>query len=58
MKKRDSKPDIIRNSDDLTKRFSKDQILGEKALQSVRGGDGDGGSDIILIPKPPQGGGN
>jgi hypothetical protein len=56
MKKRDRNPEIIRNSDDLTKRFSKDQILGEKALQSVRGGDGDGGGDIILFPKPPKGG--
>lgn len=58
MNRRDKNQDIIRNSDDLTARFSKDQILSERAMQCVKGGDGDGGSDIILIPKPPQGGGN
>lgn len=47
------------NFDELISQFSKDEILSEFAMQSVKGGDGDGGGDIILFPpKPPEGGGN
>ena len=46
------------NFEELISQFSKDEILSEFAMQSVKGGDGDGGGDLIIIPKPPQGGGN
>jgi hypothetical protein len=47
------------NFDELISQFSKDEILSEFAMQSVKGGDGDGGGDIIIFPpKPPEGGGN
>ncbi len=47
------------NFEELISQFSKDEILSEFAMQSVKGGDGDGGGDIIILPpKPPEGGGN
>jgi len=42
--------------EELVSKFSKDEILSELAMQSVKGGDGDGGADIIIFPpKPPEG---
>ncbi|MBN1599322.1 MAG: hypothetical protein JW894_13595 [Bacteroidales bacterium] len=49
MKEKSKKSDVKVDLKDL---FLKDQILSEHAMQSVRGGDGDGGGDIILYPPP------
>lgn len=55
MKKAEKIQTAIRNFDLLETVLSKDQMLNESAMQSVRGGDGDGGGDIILYPpKPPK----
>lgn len=44
-----------RNFDELVSILSEYQILDHNSLLSVRGGEGDGGEDIIIIPpKPPQ----
>ena len=50
MKENSKKPEAKVNFIDL---FTEDQILNEQAMQSVRGGDGDGGGDIILFPPKP-----
>ena len=54
--KREDKFQVTNESfEELISKFSKDEILSESAMQSVKGGDGDGGGDLIIIPKPPQG---
>jgi hypothetical protein len=40
-----------RTFDELISKFSKDEILNLHAMSRVRGGDGDGGADIVIIPK-------
>jgi hypothetical protein len=40
-----------RTFDELISKFSKDEILDLHAMNHVRGGDGDGGGDIVIIPK-------
>jgi len=56
MKKVDTTATAKRDFDELISKFSKDEILDLHAMNHVRGGDGDGGGDIILLPpKPPQG---
>jgi len=40
-----------RDFDKKISEFSKDEILDLHAMNHVRGGDGDGGGDIIIIPK-------
>lgn len=56
MKKVDNSATAKRDFDELISKFSKDEILDLHAMNHVRGGDGDGGGDIILLPpKPPQG---
>jgi hypothetical protein len=55
MKTADKSAMTKRNFDELISKFSKEEILNVYAMQSVKGGDGDGGADIILFPpKPPQ----
>ena len=51
MKKVD--PTTKRDFDELISKFSKDEILDLHAMSRVRGGDGegDGGGDIVIIPK-------
>ncbi len=45
-----------KKSDEMISKFSNNEKLSERAMQFVRGGDGDGGGVIILFPpKPPQG---
>ena len=45
-----------RDFDELVSILSEEAILDLHAMSHVRGGDGDGGADIILMPpKPPQG---
>jgi len=56
MKKVDTTATAKRNFDELISQFSKDEILDLHAMSYVKGGEGDGGGDIILLPpKPPQG---
>ena len=53
MKKVDTTPTTTRTFDELISKFSKDEILDLHAMSCVRGGDGegDGGGDLIIIPK-------
>jgi hypothetical protein len=37
--------------DEMISKFSENEILDLYAMNHVRGGDGDGGGDIIIIPK-------
>jgi hypothetical protein len=41
------------NLNELASKFSKDEILSISEMQRVRGGDGDGGGDLVIIPPPP-----
>ena len=53
-----NQPDV-RDLNLTTINLSENLILNESAMQSLRGGDGDGGQDIILYPpKPPKEGEN
>jgi hypothetical protein len=51
MKKVDATATTKRDFDELISKFSKDEILDLHAMSHVRGGDGDGGADIVIIPK-------
>ncbi len=51
MKKVDTTATTKRDFDELISKFSKDEILDLHAMSNVRGGDGDGGGDIVIIPK-------
>jgi len=58
MKKVDTTATTKRDSDELISKFSKEEILDLLSLSHIKGGDGDGGGDIVLFPpKPPQGSG-
>ena len=39
-----------RNFDELISKLSENEILDTEAMSCVRGGDGDGGEDGIIIP--------
>jgi len=39
-----------RNLDELISKLSENEILNPDAMSCVRGGDGDGGGDTIIIP--------
>ena len=54
MKKLDTTGTTMSDFDELISKFSKDEILDLHAMNHVRGGDGDGGSEIIIIP-PKEG---
>jgi hypothetical protein len=51
MKKLDTTATTMRDFDVVISKFSKDEILDLHAMNHVRGGDGDGGEFIIIIPK-------
>ncbi len=51
MKKVDTAATTKRDFDVLISKFSKDEILDVHAMNHVRGGDGDGGGDLVIIPK-------
>ena len=53
MKNANNSTTAKRDFDELISKFSKDEILDLLAMNHVRGGDGegDGGGDIIIIPK-------
>jgi len=40
-----------RDFDKKISEFSKDEILDLHAMSNVRGGDGDGGGELVIIPK-------
>jgi hypothetical protein len=42
-----------RDLEKLVSEFSEFQILTPEEMRCVRGGDGDGGSDGVLLPPPP-----
>jgi len=41
-------------NDDLYSKFSEKEILDLLSMCQVRGGDGDGGETLIIIPPPPD----
>lgn len=43
-----------KNFDELISKFSDNEILNLQEMSNVRGGEGDGGGDIIVIPKPTK----
>ena len=51
MKKLDTTTTTKRDFDELISKFSENEILDLHAMNQVRGGDGDGGGSIIIIPK-------
>jgi len=51
MKKVDTTTTTKRDFDELISKFSKDEILDLHAMSNVRGGDGDGGGELVIIPK-------
>jgi hypothetical protein len=51
MKKVDATATTKRDFDELISQFSKEEILDLHAMSRVRGGDGDGGGDLVIIPK-------
>jgi len=56
MKKAGKKSVTGRSFDEVISKFSENEILNVYAMQLVKGGDGDGGGDVILFPpKPPNG---
>jgi hypothetical protein len=54
MKRDDKTSAAIRNFDQLISKFSENEILDTQTMIHVRGGDGEGngGDDIIIVPKP------
>jgi hypothetical protein len=55
MKTTDKSEITKRDFDELISKFSEKEILNVYAMECVRGGDGDGGPDLVIIPKPPKG---
>ena len=55
MKKLDTTNSTMRDFDEVISKFSENVILDLHAMNNVRGGDGegDGGADLIIIPKKP-----
>jgi hypothetical protein len=43
----------VKNEEDLSQRFSQEQILTIDAMSRVRGGDADGSDPLIIIPPKP-----
>ena len=51
MKNSNTTAATMRDFDELISKFSENEILDLHAMNHVRGGDGDEGGDIIIIPK-------
>jgi hypothetical protein len=51
MKKVDTTATTKRDFDEFISQFSKNEILDLHAMSCIRGGDGDGGGEIVIIPK-------
>ena len=55
MKRADKTSVTKRDFDELISKLSENEMLNVQAMSCVRGGDGDGGGDIILFPpKQPK----
>ena len=58
MKKADKTTQTNKTFDQLISKLSENEILNIQAMSYVRGGstdgEGNGGSPVIIIPKPPQ----
>lgn len=50
MKKVNNAVKVVKNESDLFSIFSEEEILSLQSMSCVRGGDGDGGDPIIIIP--------
>jgi hypothetical protein len=51
MKKVEKSAVAIRNFDELISKFSENEILNVESMSCVRGGEGEGSTPIIIIPK-------
>ena len=51
MKKVDATATAKRDFDEFISKFSKDEILDLHGMSCVRGGEADGGGDLVIIPK-------
>lgn len=54
MKRADKSAKSIRNFDQLISKLSENELLNLHEMSCVRGGEADGGEDIIIIPRPPK----
>jgi hypothetical protein len=54
MKRADKSAKTTRDLNVLISKLSENEILNLRAMSCVRGGDGDGGGDIIIIPPKPK----
>jgi hypothetical protein len=54
MKTADKSAMTKKNFDELVPILSEEAILDLHAMSCVRGGEGDGGGDLIIIPKHPK----
>jgi hypothetical protein len=58
MKTTDKSSEKSRNFDQLISKLSENAILNLQAMSCVKGGnsdgEGNGGSPVIIMPKPPQ----
>lgn len=51
MKKADKSAEAIRNFDQLISKLSGNEILNLQAMSCIKGGDGNGSTPILIIPK-------
>lgn len=51
MKNTDRTSESIRNFDQVISKLSENEVLSLEAMSCVRGGEGDGSTPIIIIPK-------
>ena len=54
MKKVSETTHQVKNENDPFSRFVEEEILDLLSMSQVRGGDGDGGETLIIIPPPPD----
>lgn len=54
MKRLNKSAKTTRNFEQLISKLSENEILNLQAMSCVRGGEGEGGGNIILIPPPPR----
>lgn len=54
MERLDKSAKTTRNLDLLISKLSESEVLNAQSMSFVRGGEGEGGENIILIPPPPR----
>lgn len=54
MKKADKSSETIKNLDQLISKLSVNELLDIQAMSYIRGGEGDGLTPIIIIPKKSE----